>query len=176
MKFKAKTKDHSWKKRFKEIQETADWSSDMMRFAVRIIDGLKSTGRTQKWLANRMGVSDQYVSKVLKGRVNMSWGYIRKIEAALDIKLARVEDVDCISHEAAKITFVDLINSHSSIEDHIEIDKLTLSMPLSPFRYDIPKVYSGMKTPRLIEKKELSSDYCEIYDLKGIKLGDVRTG
>ena len=44
-------------------------------------------GLTQKDLAERMGCSQQYVSKVLRGQENLSIETICKIENALEIEL-----------------------------------------------------------------------------------------
>jgi transcriptional regulator with XRE-family HTH domain len=42
---------------------------------------------TQKILAERMGCSQQYVSKILKGRENLSLETLAKIEDALNLRL-----------------------------------------------------------------------------------------
>jgi transcriptional regulator with XRE-family HTH domain len=48
---------------------------------------MRQIGLTQKELAERMNCSQQYVSKILKGKENMSLDTLTKLENALDICL-----------------------------------------------------------------------------------------
>lgn len=48
-------------------------------------------GLTQRNLAKKMNCTQQYVSKVLKGRENLSLETMCKIEDALDIKVLNTE-------------------------------------------------------------------------------------
>lgn len=48
---------------------------------------MEQLGMTQKALAMKMNCSQQYISKVLKGRENMSLETLCKIEKALDVKI-----------------------------------------------------------------------------------------
>lgn len=48
---------------------------------------MEQLGMTQKALAVKMNCSQQYISKVLKGRENLSLETLCKIEKALDIKI-----------------------------------------------------------------------------------------
>ncbi len=54
---------------------------------MKMLDRMEELGMTQKALAERMGCSQQYVSKVLKGRENLSLETLVKIEDALDLQL-----------------------------------------------------------------------------------------
>ena len=46
---------------------------------------------TQKQLAERMNCSQQYISKILKGKENLSLETLTKIENALDIQILTPE-------------------------------------------------------------------------------------
>ena len=48
---------------------------------------MKQEGLTQKALAERMDCTQQYVSKILKGKENMSLDTLSKLEDALGISL-----------------------------------------------------------------------------------------
>lgn len=48
---------------------------------------MEELGLTQKSLAQRMGCSQQYISRVLKGTENLSIETIAKIERALEIEI-----------------------------------------------------------------------------------------
>ena len=52
-----------------------------------MLDRMEQLGLTQKKLAELMGCSQQYVSKVLKGRENLSIETIFKIEDALQLHI-----------------------------------------------------------------------------------------
>ena len=52
-----------------------------------MLDKMEELGLTQKSLAERMGCSQQYVSRVLKGTENLSIETISKIESALELEI-----------------------------------------------------------------------------------------
>lgn len=54
---------------------------------------MKQEGLTQKALAERMDCTRQYVSKILKGKENMSLDTLSKLEDALSISLVYDEQV-----------------------------------------------------------------------------------
>ena len=54
---------------------------------------MKEQGLTQKALAERMNCTQQYVSKILKGKENMSLDTLSKLEDALGINLILDEQV-----------------------------------------------------------------------------------
>ena len=54
---------------------------------------MKEQGLTQKALAERMECTQQYVSKILKGKENMSLDTLSKLEDALGISLIYDEQV-----------------------------------------------------------------------------------
>lgn len=55
--------------------------------AMKILDKMEETGMTQKAMAEKIGCSQQYVSRILKGQENLSLETISKIETALDAQL-----------------------------------------------------------------------------------------
>ena len=85
------TKDKTWKIKMERIKRSKLWAGDMARIAVRVLNYLEENGKTQKWLADQLGVTPQQVTRIVKGRQNLSWGKIKEIEAALGIKLVSVE-------------------------------------------------------------------------------------
>ena len=54
---------------------------------------LEELGMSQKQLAEKMNCSPQYISKVLRGRENLSLETLTKIENALEISLIKGEPV-----------------------------------------------------------------------------------
>lgn len=63
------------------------WVSYSQMIATIMSTRMEQLGMTQKALAMKMYCSQQYISKVLKGRENLSLETLCKIENALDIKI-----------------------------------------------------------------------------------------
>ena len=60
---------------------------------MQMLDRMEALGINQNQLADKMGCSRQYISKVLKGRENLSLETLYKIEKALDISILKSESV-----------------------------------------------------------------------------------
>ena len=74
--------------------EIAEWrmaNKSWLRYsqgiAMMMLDKMEELGLTQKALAERMGCSQQYISRVLKGTENLSIETISKIENALQLEI-----------------------------------------------------------------------------------------
>lgn len=63
------------------------WLRYSQRIAMMMLDRMEELGLTQKSVAERMGCSQQYISRVLKGTENLSIETISKIEAALELEI-----------------------------------------------------------------------------------------
>ena len=61
--------------------------------AVKVLLQMKQEALIQKALAERMNCTQQYVSKILKGKENMSLDTLSKLEDALGINLIYDEQV-----------------------------------------------------------------------------------
>jgi transcriptional regulator with XRE-family HTH domain len=68
-----------------------EWIEKSSRIAMRILNEIRSqkisNGMSQQILSEKMGVSPQYISKILKGHENLSLETISKIEKVLGISL-----------------------------------------------------------------------------------------
>ena len=82
----------NWKIKAKWIKENEHWRKDAALIALRILDELERRGMKQKELAEKLEISPQAITKIVKGRRNLTLGTIRKFERALDIKLLSIED------------------------------------------------------------------------------------
>lgn len=63
------------------------WLRHSQRIAMMMLDRMEELGMTQKALAAKMGCSQQYISRVLKGTENLSIETISKIESALELEI-----------------------------------------------------------------------------------------
>lgn len=75
-------------------REKAQWHRDNHRWimyssyiALQVSHRIDELGMTQKQLAQKLGCSAQYVSKLLKGSENLTLETISKLEECLDIDL-----------------------------------------------------------------------------------------
>ena len=64
-----------------------DWVCHSQAIAATMSDRMEELGMTQRVLAEKMNCTQQYVSKVLKGRENLSLETLCNIENALGIKI-----------------------------------------------------------------------------------------
>lgn len=76
-----------WRERAEWRRANHSWLRYSQEIAVRMLDKMAQTKLTQKALAEKMGCSQQYISKVLKGQENLSLETITKIEEALNIDI-----------------------------------------------------------------------------------------
>lgn len=77
----------NWRKEAEERQAKKEWLRYSQMIAMKMLDRMEELGLTQKMLAERMGCSQQYVSKVLRGRENLSLETLCKIENALNLQI-----------------------------------------------------------------------------------------
>ncbi len=66
------------------------WLKKSANIALKILDTLREKNMSQKDLADAMGVTPQYISKVVKGQENLSLEAIDKLEKALDVELISI--------------------------------------------------------------------------------------
>lgn len=83
-----------WIKQIEYYEKNRYWLDKSCEIAVRILSTLRKKSLCQKELAERMGVTPQYINKVVKGRENLSLETISKIEKALEISLVEVPEYE----------------------------------------------------------------------------------
>lgn len=67
------------------IKENWCWLKYSYAIAIRVRSRMQELGMTQKQLAQAMGCSQQHISVLLNGRVNMTLETLSKLESALKI-------------------------------------------------------------------------------------------
>ena len=83
----------TWREEAEWRRDNWSWLRHSQKIAVKVLLQMKQEGLTQKALAERMDCTQQYVSKILKGRENMSLDTLSKLEDALGINLIYDERV-----------------------------------------------------------------------------------
>ena len=77
----------TWREEAEWRRDNWSWLRHSQRIAVKVLLQMKEQGLTQKALAERMNCTQQYVSKILKGKENMSLDTLTRLEEALGISL-----------------------------------------------------------------------------------------
>ena len=76
-----------WRNEAEYRRENKSWLRYSQHIALLMKDKMDKMNLTQKELASQMSVSQQYVSKMLKGRENFSLETLAKIEDILHINI-----------------------------------------------------------------------------------------
>ncbi len=76
-----------WRKNAEWRNVNKTWLRYSQHIAMMMLDKMEELGLTQKSVAERMGCSQQYISRVLKGTENLSIETISKIEYALGLEI-----------------------------------------------------------------------------------------
>lgn len=76
-----------WREKAERRQQDKVWLRHSQGIAMKMLDKMEELHLNQSQLAERMGCSQQYVSKVLRGQENLSIETMVKIEQALNIQL-----------------------------------------------------------------------------------------
>lgn len=72
-------------------KEDNSWLCHSQTIANIMSARMKELGMTQKKLAEKMNCTQQYISKILKGRENLSLETLSKIENALEIQILQFD-------------------------------------------------------------------------------------
>ena len=77
----------AWKKQAQTDLEEWDWKQYSFQIAIKARSVMAQKGITQKQLAEAMGCTQQYVSLILKGNLNLTLETISKLEKSLGFDL-----------------------------------------------------------------------------------------
>jgi transcriptional regulator with XRE-family HTH domain len=80
----------NWMEQADYYENNTEWLDKSALIAIKILSTLRNQGLTQKTLAESIGVTPQYINKVVKGNENLSLETICKIERSLGITLVSV--------------------------------------------------------------------------------------
>lgn len=76
-----------WEKEAEYRIKNKVWLRYSQMIAMKMLDKMDHLDMTQKVLAEKMGCSQQYISKILRGKENLSLETLSKIETALELQL-----------------------------------------------------------------------------------------
>ena len=78
-----------WREKAEWRRANRDWLPYSRKIAIQATMALEEQNLTQRQLAERMGCSAQYISRLLKGEENLSLETIAKLEHALNVSIAQ---------------------------------------------------------------------------------------
>ena len=89
-------------------KENKKWLRNSAKVALAVRRQLRKTGTTQHDLAIQMGVSAQYVGRILKGQENFTFETISKLEDALDMKLMTIHNGETAPVQAPQVVILNV--------------------------------------------------------------------
>ena len=92
-------------------RENRDWLLKSSKVALAIRRELRIRKMSQQDLAHMMGVSPQYVGRVLKGRENLTLETISGFERALGVEIVPVNVGKVSAYQAAPVVIVNISSS-----------------------------------------------------------------
>ncbi len=109
----AKKDKGKWLKDALQAENDERWMELSFLIALEVLEYLKLEGVSQKELAQRMNCSPQYLSKVLKGKENLTLETICKLETATGVKLIGIplnEDLnnDQVYFSSSRLSYSEL--------------------------------------------------------------------
>ena len=124
-----------WRKKAQWRRENREWLKKSREIALAALNAISNNpSMTQKELARQMGVSPQYVSKILKGEENLSLQTITKLESVLGIELISV-------HKQVQQFESKQILSFYSISKYKREEWRELSFPQTSFSFTLSNQY-----------------------------------
>lgn len=139
----------NWQENAKYQEENEEWLDISAKIALKVLRKLRKDNLSQKELAERMNVSPQQISKVVKGGENLTLETICKLENALGIKLIEIVGVSKNNPqfywEMEIETFqieqpyseIELVDSSYKAQDHLEyFEDSFFSSEINPHQKD----------------------------------------
>ncbi len=96
--------ESGWLSKFLHYKSNQKMLDNSSKVAVNVLEALRTKKMTQKDLAEKMNVSAQQINKIVRGKQNLTFGTIAKLEDALGITL--MEIIDYKSVNSAKINAI----------------------------------------------------------------------
>ena len=128
-----------WREQAEYRQRNRKWLKRSQKIALTILARLDEMHIKQKELAEKMGVSAQYVNKVLKGNENLSLETIDKFENILGIELISVQNysqkISTTHHRILSLSPIGATNNmkylNTSLCEYSSYDKCYKTNPIA---------------------------------------------
>lgn len=95
-----------WRENLEYDKRNWEWLKMSSNVAFAVLEMLDHTNMSHVELANKMNVSRQHVSRILRGQEKLTIETISKLQTALGVKLGRILDGEEIKFKAAPANVV----------------------------------------------------------------------
>lgn len=92
-----------WRENAEWRKTNRKWLKRSQQVAMTVLDCMDRTKMSQKELAQKMNVSPQYVSKLLKGCENLSLETISKLEEILNINILVIQNFNIVPYDSSVV-------------------------------------------------------------------------
>lgn len=136
---KPEDKNDKWREIAQWNRAHAESIEDFVVIALRIAEAIKEQNISQKMLAERLAITPQALTRIMKGRQNLTLQTIRKFEQVLDICLISVH-----TREPGTIR-------HHARSQHTEISYKSYEMPVFSGKMKFSLITETVRRPSSIK-------------------------
>jgi len=108
----SKNPPSKWRENLEYDKKNWEWLKMSSNVAFAVLEALDHLNMSQVELANKMNVSRQQISRILRGQENLTIETISKLQTALGIKLGRILDGEEIKFKAVPAKVVNGSSRH----------------------------------------------------------------
>ena len=108
----SKNAPSKWKENLEYDKKNWEWLKMSSNVAFAVLEVLDQTNMSQVELANKMNVSRQQISRILRGQENLTIETISKLQKALGIKLGRILDGEEIKFKSVPAKVIHRSSQH----------------------------------------------------------------
>lgn len=120
------TETSAWHKKAGERVSNKAWQEIAFEIALKVIGHMRTNKVSQVSLAKCLGVSPQYINKILQGKENLTLETICRFEASLGIKLIEVafSSTESYEIEATNSIATSHISTKSVVKELVDWDSI----------------------------------------------------
>lgn len=151
--------NEKWQKDFLDYEENIEWRILSEKFALAIMRLLRHQKKSQIWLAKELDKSPQYISRVIKGKENLSLKSMASIQAIFDTEIISIKNIDSyLQHRDSQ--FYLIIPTKEHIDGYKDSDNLYPTITSGSAEY-----IKAFQLRNNTEYKSTESDYTLINEL-----------
>lgn len=129
-----------------------NWIDQSSKVAINVLETLRAKGLSQKDLAEKMNVSAQQVNKIIKGKQNLTFETVGKLENALGISLMEIIDYRQIAEIKTSATQIKSVQTSFIKEVIIRSNLNPISSSVKPQMRVVHKKMTYSKSHNLFAK------------------------
>lgn len=99
--------NEKWQNDLLDYEENIEWRILSEKFAIAVMRLLRHENKTQLWLAKELDKSPQYISRLMKGKENLSLKSMANIQAMFNTEILSIKNIDSyIKHKDSQFYFM----------------------------------------------------------------------